>query len=97
MGISTFVLYFISIFVPPTNLELSNILIESTITLSLSSLIGAISFVTITMTKEVNARIDNAFNKAKLLAVVNQPKIEISFAKLEKMIEELKSEISKKN
>ena len=93
-GISLTVFYFVSLSIPPTNLALTNILIGSTITLTLGSLIGAVNYVTVSMTSQLNSRIDNAFseakllamqnqNEAKLLAIQNQAKLEASLSKVE--------------
>ena len=110
-GISLTVFYFVSLSIPPTNLALTNILIGSTITLTIGSLIGAVNFVTMTMIKESNAKIDQKFLEARLLAIENQAKLEASFsrlelgfnkletsqAKLETLIADLRADLEKSN
>ena len=93
-GISITVFYFVSLSIPPTNLALTNILIGSTITLTIGSLIGAVNYVTMTMIKESNAKIDQKFLEARLLAIENQAKLE---AKFEKLIGDLRADLVKSN
>jgi hypothetical protein len=70
--LSSSAIYFVGIAVPPGNSTLTNVLISLIITGTLGSLIGAVTFVTITMTRQANEQITIEFSAAKALAVSNQ-------------------------
>jgi tetrahydromethanopterin S-methyltransferase subunit C len=70
--LSSTAIYFINVAIPSGNEKLTNTLISLIITGTLGSLIGVVTFVTITMTRQANEQITNEFSAAKALAVANQ-------------------------
>ena len=87
--ISSAAIYFISIAIPNGNPTLTNVLISLIITGTLGSLIGAVTFVTITMTRQANEQISLEFNAAKILAVANQTQLETTLASFQSEVKAL--------